>query len=120
MKKKLLVGVLFFVAWPWGAMAQTPPALDAKATAGRDLFTQHCGVCHVKTLITATRSYGPSLSSQTLGGLDDVLRAFISDGDSNMPGFKLSLAPDEIGSIVTYLKTLPAPSPASSANPPAR
>jgi mono/diheme cytochrome c family protein len=114
MKIRAFVAVLLFVAPSWGAAAQT---LDAKATAGRNLFAQHCVVCHVKTLITAARTYGPSLSGQSLGGQEEVLRAFISEGDSNMPGFKLSLAPDEIASIVAYLKTLPAPPPASPANP---
>ena len=114
MKSKAFVGVLLFVTWPWGAAAQT---LDATATAGRNLFAQHCVVCHVKTLITAARTYGPSLSSQSLGGQEEVLRAFISEGDSNMPGFKLSLAPDEIGSIVAYIRALPAPPPASPVNP---
>jgi len=114
MKSRAFVAVLLFVTPSWGAVAQT---LDATATAGRNLFAQHCVVCHVKTLITATRTYGPSLSKESLGGQEEVLRAFISEGDSNMPGFKLSLAPDEIGSIVAYLKTLPAPPPASPTIP---
>jgi mono/diheme cytochrome c family protein len=99
------------------ATAQTAGApLDANQTAGRNLFAQHCVVCHVKTLVTAVRTYGPSLSKETFGGLDDVMIAFISTGTSNMPGFKYSLEPGEIASIVAYLKTLPAPS-AAAANP---
>jgi mono/diheme cytochrome c family protein len=96
----MLLG-LWLAAWPCTAVAQTAvaePALD-------------CVVCHVKTLITAVRTYGPALSKQSLGGLDDVLGAFIGNGTSNMPGFKYSLAPGEIGAIVAYLKTLPAPAP---------
>jgi mono/diheme cytochrome c family protein len=107
----MLLG-LPLAAWPRAAAAQTAvaePALDATQLAGRNLFTQHCVVCHVKTLITAVRTYGPSLSKQSLGGLDDVLREFIGNGTSNMPGFKYSLEPGEIGAVVAYLKTLPAP-----------
>lgn len=118
MTRSVFVCVSLLAAATSGAAAQgaAPTALDARATAGRNLFTQHCVVCHVKTLITATRSYGPPLSRESLGGQEEVLRAFIGEGDSIMPGFKLSLQPDEIGSIVAYIKTLPAP-PASAANP---
>ncbi|HLH97735.1 MAG TPA: cytochrome c [Xanthobacteraceae bacterium] len=117
MKSNILACVFLLAALPSAAAAQSASvAPDAKATAGRNLFTQHCVVCHVKTLITAARTYGPSLSRESLGGQEEVLSAFISEGDSNMPGFKLSLQPDEIGAIVAYLKTLPAPPPGSPAN----
>jgi mono/diheme cytochrome c family protein len=118
MERSVAALMLLLGAWTYPAAAQTAgagPALDATQTAGRNLFTQHCVVCHVKTLITAVRTYGPALSQQSLGGLDEVLRAFISEGTSNMPGFKYSLEPAEIGSIVAYLKTLPPP--AAPANP---
>jgi mono/diheme cytochrome c family protein len=61
------------------------------------------------------RTYGPSLSKNTFGGLDEVMAAFIATGTSNMPGFKYSLAPGEIAEIVAYLKTLPAEPPAAPA-----
>jgi mono/diheme cytochrome c family protein len=115
MKRGIMALMLFglpLAAWPCPAAAQAVapgPALDATQLAGRNLFTQHCVVCHVKTLITAVRTYGPALSKQSLGGLDDVLREFISNGTQNMPGFKYSLEPGEIGAIIAYLKTLPAP-----------
>jgi mono/diheme cytochrome c family protein len=103
-----------------GAAAQPlapDPTLDATQLAGRNLFTQHCVVCHVKTLVTAVRSYGPSLSKQSLGGQEDVMRELISNGTPNMPGFKYSLAPNEIGAIIAYLKTLPVPPPAAPTAP---
>lgn len=107
---------LMLAAWQQAAVAQpAASALTAEQRAGRDLFAQHCVVCHVRTLVTAVRTYGPNLSQNTLGGLDEVMRAFISIGDSNMPGFKYSLAPDEIGEIVAYIKTLPAEPPAAPA-----
>jgi mono/diheme cytochrome c family protein len=110
MTRKIIAGAIVLVGLPSVVAAQgaAPATRDAKALAGRDLFTQHCVVCHVKTLITAARTYGPSLSRESLGGQEEVLRAFISEGDSIMPGFKLSLQPEEIGSIVAYLKTVPS------------
>jgi mono/diheme cytochrome c family protein len=114
----LAIGVtLALAAWPRQASAQTAaaPSLDATQTAGRALFAQHCVVCHVKTLVTAVRTYGPALSKDTLSGQEDALRFFISEGTPSMPGFKYSLAPEEIGEIVAYLKTLPATAPAAPA-----
>jgi mono/diheme cytochrome c family protein len=93
------------------------PVLSASQLAGRNLFTQHCVVCHVKTLMTAVRTYGPALSKESLGGQDDVMRELISNGTPNMPGFKYSLEPGEIGTIIAYLKTLPARPPAAPAGP---
>jgi mono/diheme cytochrome c family protein len=120
MERSVTALMLLLGAWAYPAAAQTAgagPALDATQLAGRNLFTQHCAVCHVKTLITAVRTYGPPLSQQSLGGLDEVLLAFISTGTSSMPGFKYSLEPGEIRSIIGYLKTLPAPLPAAPTNP---
>jgi len=103
------------------ALAASPAAQTAAASpdagAGRNLFAQHCVVCHVKTLVTAVRTYGPPLSGESLGGQAALLRAQISDGSANMPGFKYSLEPPQIDAIVAYLKTLPAPAPAPPTGP---
>jgi len=113
----LAIGVtLALAAWPRQAPAQgAAPALNATQSAGRTLFAQHCVVCHVKTLVTAVRTYGPALSKDTLAGDEEALRSFISDGTPKMPGFKYSLEPGEIGAIAAYLKTVPAPTPAAPA-----
>jgi mono/diheme cytochrome c family protein len=103
-----------------GAGASAQPAagsLNATQLAGRNLFAQHCVVCHVKTLVTAVRTYGPPLSKDSLGGQDALQRTQITDGSPNMPGFKYSLEPPEIDAIVAYLKTLPAPAPVSPTGP---
>jgi mono/diheme cytochrome c family protein len=122
MNPRIAALMFLFAAWPCFAGAQPavdPPALDATQMAGRNLFAQHCVVCHVKTLITAVRTYGPALSKESLGGQEDVMRELISNGTPNMPGFKYSLEPVEIGTIIAYLKTLP-PQPPASARPAAR
>jgi mono/diheme cytochrome c family protein len=119
MKRSVLALMLVATAWPFAAAAQTavaPPTLTATQLAGRNLFAQHCVVCHVKTLITAVRTYGPALSKESLGGQDDVMRELIGNGTPNMPGFKYSLEPGEIGSIIAYLKTLPTQPPAAPAS----
>ncbi|HEY4404792.1 MAG TPA: cytochrome c [Xanthobacteraceae bacterium] len=117
MKRSVLALLLVAAAGPFTApTAIAQPALTATQSAGRNLFAQHCVVCHVKTLITAVRTYGPALSKESLGGQDDVMRELISNGTPNMPGFKYSLEPAEIGTIIAYLKTLP-PQPPAPASP---
>ncbi len=115
MNPRIMALMSLLAAWPGAAGAQ--PALDATQLAGRNLFAQHCVVCHVKTLITAVRTYGPALSKESLGGQEDVMRELISNGTPNMPGFKYSLEPGEIGSIIAYLKTLPPQPPTAPARP---
>ena len=108
------------VARPWPQMAaaqQAEPALNAKELTGRNLFAQHCGVCHVKMQVTTGGQYGPVLSKASLGGQEDVMREFISNGTPNMPGFKYNFEPEQIDAIVAYLKTVPVPAPAAPAAP---
>ena len=119
---KSIAVALMLVALPHLAAAQATadPSLTPEQLAGRNLFAQHCVVCHVKTLVTAVRTYGPALSKSSLGGQEDVMREFIAMGTSNMPGFKYSLAPGEIGAIVAYLKTVPAEPPAAAVPQPSQ
>jgi len=111
------VAASLLAAWPHQVSAQgaAAPALNAKQLAGRNLFAQHCVVCHVKTLVTAVRTYGPPLSKDSLGGQEEALRFFIGNGTPNMPGFQYSLDPGEMDAVIAYLKTLPAPAGATPA-----
>jgi mono/diheme cytochrome c family protein len=117
MNRSIVVLMFVLAAGPVAAQTAAEPALDAAQLAGRNLFTQHCVVCHVKTLMTAARTYGPALSKNSLGGQADVMRELISNGTANMPGFKYSLEPTEIGAIIAYLKTLPPQAPSAPASP---
>jgi len=100
-------GVLIFVlALPAGASAQG--GLNEQQRLGQTLFTQSCGVCHLKPQITAN-TFGPTLSKESAGGSEDVMRATITNGTPRMPGFKLLFEPAQIDAIVAYLKTVPAP-----------
>jgi len=75
---------------------------------GMRLFNQSCVVCHAKPQITSVQ-YGPTLSQESAGGRDDVMRDVISNGTPRMPGFKYQFEPPLIDAIVAYLKTVPAP-----------
>ena len=84
------------------------PALDEQQTLGRRLLNQHCAICHLKPQIGAA-TYGPALSKETLGGQEAVLREVIGNGLPRMPGFKHEFKAEQIGAIIAYLKTVPAP-----------
>jgi mono/diheme cytochrome c family protein len=101
---------------PFSVHAEDQP-LNAKELLGRNLFTQSCIVCHIKTQVTAGGHYGPDLSKASLGGQADVMRDLISNGTPNMPGFKYHFTPDQIDAIVAYLKTVPVPAPARPSTP---
>jgi len=100
-------GVLLFdLALPPGASAQS--GLNDQQRLGQTLFTQSCGVCHLKPQIIAN-TFGPTLSKESAGGSEDVMRATITNGTPRMPGFKLLFEPAQIDAIVAYLKTVPVP-----------
>jgi mono/diheme cytochrome c family protein len=104
--------VFLILAVPQVALAQPFPAgasLNAQQKLGRDLFTQHCMVCHEHTQITLAGHFGPDISGASLGGSDKALFEQISNGSPNMPGFKYVFEPDQIQAIVAYVKSLPQP-----------
>jgi len=115
----LILSALVLPVLPRSVLAQgaaAPAPLDDTQKLGQRLFYQSCVVCHVKPQITSGQ-YGPVLSKETLGGQEEALRAFISNGTSRMPGFKFQFEPGQINAIVAYLKTLPAPAqPAPAAH----
>ena len=107
-----LFAVLLAAIAPQTLAAQPYPAedqLNAQQKLGRDLFVQHCMVCHEHTQITAAGHFGPDISGQSLGGKDNALFAQISDGSPNMPGFKYVFDPERMRAIVAYVKALPQP-----------
>jgi mono/diheme cytochrome c family protein len=95
--------------------ASAAPAADGLTEteqSGRQIFAQSCGVCHLPPAINA-RTYGPALSKETASGNDEVIRGLISDGTPRMPAFKYYLERPQIDAVIAYLKTVPAPAPAT-------
>ena len=118
MKRSAWIVLAALALGPQGAHAQqAEQPLNATELTGRNLFAQSCVVCHIKTQVTTAGHYGPPLSKASLGGQADVMRELISNGTPNMPGFKYHFRPDQIDAIVAYVKTLPAPAPATPEPP---
>jgi mono/diheme cytochrome c family protein len=113
MRFSVLVASLVVAAAP-AAFGQAPDAsFNDSQKLGLRLFSQSCGVCH--TLVQQrTKQYGPVLSRETLGGDEELMREYISNGTPRMPGFRFTFEPEQIGAIVAYLKTVP-PQPAPAA-----
>jgi mono/diheme cytochrome c family protein len=113
MRFSVLVAALAVTA---PAFAQAPDAsFNDSQKLGLRLFSQSCGVCHMQVQQRA-RQYGPVLSRESLGGDEDLMREYISNGTPRMPGFRFNFEPEQIGAIVAYLKTVP-PQPANTGAP---
>jgi mono/diheme cytochrome c family protein len=101
--------IILLATLPQGLSAE--PAAEGLTDAqrlGMRLYNQSCVVCHEKPQITSGQ-YGPTLSRDSAGGRDEVMRGVIGDGTPRMPGFKYQFEPPQIDAIVAYLKTIPAP-----------
>jgi mono/diheme cytochrome c family protein len=113
MKRSAWFALIILAVWPHDVFAQQTAAnsaLDDKQLLGMRLFNQSCRVCHTKPQLTSPL-YGPSLSGQSLGGQEDVMREVISNGTPRMPGFKHHFEPGQIAAIAADLKTIPTPAP---------
>ena len=122
MRGATLLAILLLAAGAPAASAQPFPAsatLSPTQKLGRDLFAQHCMVCHVSTQLTSPGHYGPSLSGQMFGGNEDIVAAFVSNGTEKMPSFKYVFDQQQIRAIAAYVVALPAaPATASPAGQP--
>jgi mono/diheme cytochrome c family protein len=120
MRRSVFVGA-FVVAFAGGAFAQAPDASFTDAQKlGLRLFSQSCGVCHTPVQQRA-RQYGPVLSRETLGGDEELISEYISNGTPRMPGFRFNFEPEQIAAIAQYLKTVPPQAaPAGNAAPASR
>jgi mono/diheme cytochrome c family protein len=106
-KHTALFGLLMLGASSQGAFAQQPgDNLSDQQKAGRQVFAQSCGVCHLPPSLGA-KTYGPPLNKEAGGGDDDVMREFITNGTPRMPSFKYYLKPDQIEAIISYVRTVP-------------
>jgi len=105
MKRSVWIVLIFLVAVPLAVFA-AEDHLNEQQKLGRRLFEQSCGVCHTRpTLVSGM--YGPELSKINLGGQEELLRTFISNGTARMPGFKYTYSQEQIAAIAAYIKTLP-------------
>src|SRR6202163_3544742 len=115
MRQGILVAV-FVTASAGSGFAQAAPdaSFSDAQREGLRLFSQSCGVCH--TMVQQrSKQYAPALSRETLGGDEELMREYISNGTPRMPGFRYNFEPEQISAIVQYIKTVPPQSAPAAA-----
>jgi mono/diheme cytochrome c family protein len=91
--------------------------LTVQESSGAGLFIQRCSLCHLAKTFGANgskfccvASLGPNLSGLFRNLAPDQEQGFrdiiLNGGPTYMPAWKYGLAPEEIDSIIAYLKTL--------------
>jgi mono/diheme cytochrome c family protein len=113
MRPSLIVAACVAVSASVAFGQTSPEASFGDAQVGLRLFSQSCGVCHTPVQQRA-RQYAPTLSRETLGGDEELIREYISNGTPRMPGFRFNFEPDQIAAIAQYLKTGPPQPPAAA------
>lgn len=86
-----------------------PAATPSEVESGKKWFVQRCSVCHLPPLGPGEpRPYARSLTGVVKSPeTEAAARLVIQRGvPSRMPGFQYGLQPNEIDSIVAYLRTL--------------
>ena len=95
-----------------GARPQTAANTAAETTRGKELFGEHCSVCHYDQ--SAAQKMGPGLKGIYARGqfadgrkVDDAgMTRWIEGGGEDMPPMKDELSPAEIRALIAYLRTL--------------
>lgn len=95
--------------------AGTPAAATPAAVAtGKDLFAKNCANCHKddgtggKVVIEGKTLNPDNLTSDKIKGFsDEKIIGYVTNGveDEGMPAFKDKLEPDEIKTVVAYVRS---------------
>ena len=103
------VFVLFLFGVPAAAQQTAPSAsLSPTERAGEKLFLQRCSLCHLGSAPTY-KPYGPRLDGVVAVKGDERIRNAILEGSPGMPAWRYSLQPEQVDTIVSYMKTLRKP-----------
>ena len=86
--------------------AAAPPALSDVELTGKKLFVQRCALCHDLLGQPATTTVAPWIDVETVKRSEEAVRQKIMNGSRRMPAWKYTLAPEQIDSVVAYLKTV--------------
>ncbi|OGW13865.1 MAG: hypothetical protein A2035_06510 [Nitrospirae bacterium GWA2_42_11] len=94
----IFVNALFTVILLFGSSS-----LAADLKAGEKVYKRKCVVCHGEQ-----GQGGGALKindHKVLGKTDEDIRKVIADGGKGMPGYQNSLKPDEIDSLIAFLRS---------------
>lgn len=106
----LALGASVFVISLHAQQSVTSSATPAQLETGKKLFMQRCSLCHLPPLGPGNpASYARSLAGFAKDAEAEArARTIIQRGvaPARMPGFQYTLEPNEIDSIIAYLRTL--------------
>ena len=88
------------------AKAAASLSLSPAELAGKKLFVQRCALCHDLLGQPATTTVAPWIDVETVKRSEEAVRQKIMNGSRRMPAWKYTLAPEQIDSVVAYLKTV--------------
>ena len=89
------------------AKTATPPPLSDVELTGKKLFVQRCALCHDLLGQPATTTVGPWIDGEVVKARgEDAVRQKILNGSPRMPGWRYTLKPQQIDSVIAYLKTV--------------
>lgn len=110
-----LSGLIAFMI-PFAVLvADSPQKEKAQGSVeeGQALYKKHCNMCHFPD--KPTKKLGPGLKGlfslkelpqSHKPAAEDVIREQIAKGSKAMPPFAKKLSPEQMGSLIAYLKTL--------------
>ncbi|OLB38146.1 MAG: hypothetical protein AUH11_07250 [Acidobacteria bacterium 13_2_20CM_57_17] len=124
MKRNYLILGIASLAVAGALLAQDPPAKTTpkksashgaagSAVRGKQVFEKKCAMCHFAD--SDAKKIGPGLKGISKRGTFTVngnkvttesLTTWIENGDSQMPGMKDTLEPQQIKDVAAYVKTL--------------
>ncbi len=123
MRRNYLILGIAILAVTGALVAQEPPAKTStkaashgssgSAAKGKEVFDKKCALCHFAD--SDQKKIGPGLKGISKRGTflvngnkvtTESLKAWIENGDSQMPPFKDVLEPAQIKDVVAYVKTL--------------
>jgi mono/diheme cytochrome c family protein len=79
----------------------TPAGGGGDAAAGKQVFIDDCGVCHVLQDAGTSGAIGPNLDETKPD--EALIRDRVENGKGAMPAFKDQLSPEQIDDVVAYV-----------------
>jgi len=107
-----------FALWQANQLTASPEPVTEQAQAGKQVFQEHCGICHTVRGVTPAGVRGPdlthlmtrrTLAAGTLPNSTGELERWIADAQAVKPGARMprqSLSGTELAAVTMYLNSL--------------
>jgi cytochrome c oxidase subunit 2 len=107
-----------FASWQANQVADSPEPATDQQRAGKQIFREHCGICHTVRGVTPAGIRGPdlthlmtrrTLAAGALPNSTGELERWIADAQSVKPGARMprqNLSGTELAAVTKYLNSL--------------